>query len=161
MAVSFVNAAQSDSFAVTGSDGVTLQVQPLETFDGAWAMTFLPDGRALVSEKKGTLWLLDQEGKKLAQVGNTPKVEARGQGGLGGLGDIIIHPNFATNKVVFLSYVQRDQSNDSLSGAVVERALLSLQSKGGRETPGSSNHLAPIPQNDWQRPLFPSISSIP
>jgi glucose/arabinose dehydrogenase len=132
MAVSFVNAAQSDSFAVTGSDGVTLQVQPLETFDGAWAMTFLPDGRALVSEKKGTLWLLDQEGKKLAQVGNTPKVEARGQGGLGGLGDIIIHPNFATNKVVFLSYVQRDQSNDSLSGAVVERALLSLQSKGGK-----------------------------
>lgn len=129
LGISSLNAAQSDSFTVTGSDGVTLQAQPLETFNSAWAMTFLPDGRALVTEKQGTLWLLDKKGKKAAKVGNTPKVVARGQGGLG---DIIIHPNFAANKLVFISYVERDKSNDSLSGAVVERALLSLQSKGAQ-----------------------------
>ena len=48
------------------------------------------------------------------------------------MGDIIIHPKFATNKLVFLSYIERDESNDSLSGAVVERALLSLDNKGGQ-----------------------------
>lgn len=129
LAVPFVSAAPSNSFAVSGSDGVTLQAQPLETFDSAWAMAFLPDGRALVSEKQGTLWLLDKQGKKSAKVGNTPKVEARGQGGLG---DIIIHPNFTTNKTVFISYVERDKNDNSLSGAVVERALLSLDNKGGQ-----------------------------
>ncbi|MFT4938786.1 MAG: glucose/arabinose dehydrogenase [Paraglaciecola sp.] len=129
LGVSSVSAAESDNFTVTGSDGLTLQVQPLETFDSAWAMTFLPDGRSLVSEKQGTLWLLDNQGKKVTKVTNTPKVEARGQGGLG---DIIIHPNFATNKLVFLSYIERDKANDNLSGAVVERALLSLESKGGQ-----------------------------
>ncbi|MFT4994193.1 MAG: glucose/arabinose dehydrogenase [Paraglaciecola sp.] len=129
LAIPFISAAQSDSFTVIGSDGLTLQAQPLESFDSAWAMTFLPDGRALVSEKLGTLWLLDKQGKKAAKVGNTPKVEARGQGGLG---DIIIHPDFATNNRVFISYVERDKSDDSLSGAVVERALLSLDNKGGQ-----------------------------
>jgi glucose/arabinose dehydrogenase len=129
LGVSSAIAAEADSFTVTGSDGVKLHAQPLETFDSAWAMTFLPDGRALVSEKQGTLWLLNKRGKKVGKVGNTPSVDPRGQGGLG---DIIIHPKFATNKIVFLSYIERDKENDSHSGAVVERAFLSLKDNAGQ-----------------------------
>jgi hypothetical protein len=57
-----------------------------------------------------------------------PDVEARGQGGLG---DIILHPDFATTGQVYLSYVARDADNDELSGAVVELAKLTLTRTGG------------------------------
>ena len=117
-----------EPISVTGTAGTALTVTPLETFDSAWAMTYLPDGRSLVSEKDGNLWLLGADGKKLGEIANVPSVTARGQGGLG---DIIVHPDFADNSTVFLSYVERDAEDDNLSGAAVERATLSLKAEGG------------------------------
>jgi glucose/arabinose dehydrogenase len=114
--------------SVTGTAGTTLTLKELATFDGAWAMAFLPDGRALVTEQGGTMWLLSASGAKIARIGNVPTVTERGQGGLG---DIIIDPDFASNGMVYLSYVERDADDDALSGAVVERAKLSLTSNGG------------------------------
>ena len=114
--------------SVTGTAGTKITVTELATFDGAWAMAFLPDGRALVTEQGGTLWLLNKEGAKVARVGNVPMVTERGQGGLG---DIIVDPDFADNGTVYISYVGRDAEDDALSGAVVERATLSLTSNGG------------------------------
>lgn len=116
---------------VTGSDGMELNVEVLSEFDGAWAMTFLPDGRAVVTEKGGRIWLLNESGAKVGTISNAPAVTARGQGGMG---DIIIHPDFADNGTVFLSYVERDNSDNSLSGAAVERATLSLTDNGGMLT---------------------------
>jgi len=113
---------------VTGSAGTTVELTELETFDGAWAMTQLPDGRMLVTEKSGNLWLLSRDGKKLGKIGNVPKVVDRGQGGLG---DIIVDPDFASNSTVYLSYVERDAEDENLSGAAVERATLSLSARGG------------------------------
>ncbi|MEM7727731.1 MAG: PQQ-dependent sugar dehydrogenase [Pseudomonadota bacterium] len=113
---------------VTGSAGTTLQMEEVATFDGAWAMTFLPDGRALVTEQQGVIWLLSPQGAKIARIGNAPDVVERNQGGLG---DIIIDPDFATNNTVYLSYVERDAGDDDLSGAAVERATLRLTSNGG------------------------------
>ncbi len=124
-------AQSSDPMGVTGSEGTALTATPLETFDSAWAMTFLPDGHAVVTEKGGTIWLLGADGKKLGEVTGGPDVEARGQGGLG---DIIAHPDFASNGTVFLSYVERDAEDDSLSGAVVERATLNVTETGGTLT---------------------------
>ncbi|MEL6506157.1 MAG: PQQ-dependent sugar dehydrogenase [Pseudomonadota bacterium] len=111
-------------FTVKGSDGVELTATPLAEFSSPWAMEFLPDGRAVVTEKEGKVWLLDGAGKKKAEIANAPRVAARGQGGMG---DFVIHPDFAETGAVYLSYVQRDDSDDSLSGAVVERATLSLE----------------------------------
>jgi len=87
----------------------------LAEFDSAWAMTMLPDGRMLVTEKGGTIWLLAKDGEKLGKITGAPDVTARGQGGLGdiilhpdfegGLGDIILHPDFARTaqaKSIFL-----------------------------------------------------------
>lgn len=120
--------ASAAPFDVTGTAGTSLSATPLETFDSPWAMTFLSDGRALVTEKAGALWLLDNDGQKAGEIGNLPEVRAAGQGGFG---DIVAHPDFADNGVVFLSYVERDADDDSLSGAVVERATLSLADDGG------------------------------
>jgi len=118
--------AFAQSFIIEGNDGSKLQATALEVFNNAWAMTFLPDGRALVTEKSGEIWLLSQSGKKLAQLTKTPAITMRGQGGMG---DIILADDFATSGLVYLSYVERDAKDDSLSGAVVERAKLNLSAE--------------------------------
>ena len=114
----------------TADDQVTGTV--METFQNPWAMTFLPDGRSLITEKGGAIWLVGTDGKKLGEIGNGPDVVAKGQGGLG---DIILHPDFDSSgpgqSVVYLSYVERDSEDDDLSGAVVERAVLTLSGNGG------------------------------
>ena len=120
--------ATAESFTIEGSDGVSLDAEALETFAGPWAMTFLEDGRALVTEKSGALWLLDADGAKAGEIEGVPEVTAQGQGGLG---DVILHPDFASNGVVYLSYVERDENDEALSGAAVERATLSLEASGG------------------------------
>lgn len=119
------------AFTVTGTDGSVIRAVPLESFNEAWAMTFLPDGRALVTEKGGAIWLLAADGRKAGQITGGPQVDARGQGGLG---DVILHPDFASTGQVYLSYVARDADNDELSGAVVELATLSLTPAGGALT---------------------------
>ncbi|GLQ24124.1 dehydrogenase [Algimonas ampicilliniresistens] len=136
LALSLTFALAAPVFAqttVTGTAGTTLQMTELATFDGAWAMTFLPDGRALVTEQAGSIWLLNQSGAKIARIGNVPDVQDRGQGGLG---DIIIDPDFATNNIVYISYVERDAENNRLSGAAVTRATLTLTSNGGTLSDG-------------------------
>ena len=125
--------AADEPFTIDGSDGTRLRAEPLETFSGPWAMTFLDDGRALVTEKSGTLWLLDAEGRKLGKIDGAPEVTPRGQGGLG---DVVPHPDFAENGVVYLSYVERDADDDELSGAAVRRATLSLDAEGGQLSDG-------------------------
>lgn len=123
----FIPAAMADE-TIRGSDGVSLNAQTLSEFSDAWAMTFLPDGHMLVTEKSGNLWLLGADGAKLGMIDNVPAVQARGQGGLG---DIIAHPDFAQNGTVFISYVERDANDDKLSGAAVERATLTVTANGG------------------------------
>lgn len=116
-----------EKVTIEGSDGSTIYADVLDTFSSPWAMALLPDGHGLVSEKTGTLWVIDKAGKKRFEVDNVPQTKARGQGGLG---DIIVHPDFANNAVVFISFVERDASNDELSGAVVERAKLTINENG-------------------------------
>ena len=122
-------AATAESFTISGDRGGALRAEALETFDGPWAMTWLPDGRGLVTEKGGTLWLIDADGAKLGTVAGLPPITPRGQGGLG---DVILHPDHASNGMIYISYVERDASDDSLSGAAVDRARLVLDGSGGR-----------------------------
>lgn len=116
-------ALAQDKVTMQGTDNTTVYGEVLETFMMPWAMALLPDGHGLVTEKSGDLWLIDKAGKKRFTVANLPTVDMRGQGGLG---DIIVHPDFANNGTVFLSYVEREANNDELSGAVVERAKLTI-----------------------------------
>jgi len=66
-----------------------------------WSMAFLPGGDMLVTERAGRLRIV-RNGKLLdAPVAGVPAVWARGQGGLL---DVVPHPDFATNKLIYLSY---------------------------------------------------------
>ena len=79
----------------------------VETFaDGLknpWGLVFLPDGRALVTERKGRLRIVSPEGTLSAPLDGVPKVDARGQGGLL---DVAIDPDFAKNNYVYLSFAE-------------------------------------------------------
>jgi aldose sugar dehydrogenase len=107
----------SDAAPASNSD------KPFETtviadFDEPWAMTFLPEfNQALITEKKGRLLLWESEGEVL-EVGGVPQVA---YGGQGGLGDVIIHPDFANNKYVYLSFAE---AGDGGFGAAVARGKL-------------------------------------
>lgn len=96
------------------------------SFDEPWAMAFLPDGRLLVTEKKGALKLVDVSSGKVGDITGVPAVDVAGQGGFG---DIALHPQFSSNHVVYLSYVQAGEGNTR--GAVVARGSLRLDANGG------------------------------
>ncbi len=67
-----------------------------------WSLAFLPDGRMLVSERPGRLRVLGRDGRPDPRpVAGTPPVAAVGQGGLL---DIALHPRFADNGWIYLSY---------------------------------------------------------
>ncbi|MGP7796564.1 PQQ-dependent sugar dehydrogenase [Sphingomonas sp. CLY1604] len=87
------------------------------TFDNPWAMTFLPDGRMLVTEKSGQLQLVTQTGGKTAVTG-VPRVVFSGQLGLQ---DVVLDPGFATNNRIWLSYAEPASGGQQLA---VARATL-------------------------------------
>lgn len=93
-------------------------------FDQPWAMTFLPDGRLLVTEKPGRLRLINVQ---TAQIGEIIGVPAVAYGGQGGLGDVVLHPQFASNRLVYLSYAE---SGTGGRGAAVARGTLNLDASG-------------------------------
>lgn len=68
-----------------------------------WGIAFLPDGRALVTERPGRLRILSRDGQLSAPVAGVPTVQAVGQGGLL---DVAVDPDFARNGLVYLSYTE-------------------------------------------------------
>ena len=95
-------------------------------FNQPWAMTFLPDGRLLVTEKPGQLRICNPANGQLGAVTGVPAVA---YGGQGGLGDVVLHPQFASNGLVYISYAEAGPNNTR--GAVVARAQLTLDALGG------------------------------
>ncbi len=101
-------------------------VQSITSFDEPWALAFMPDGRLLVTEKKGNLIIVTQDGQKSRPVRGMPDVE---YGGQGGLGDVAVHPDFADNGYVYLSYAEG--SAGGTRGAAVMRAVFKETERGG------------------------------
>ena len=94
-------------------------VKEIAGFSEPWAMAFLPGGRqALVTERAGKLKLW-RDGAPALDVAGVPTVA---YGGQGGLGDVILAPDFATSGTIYLSWVEAD-SGDTF-GAVVGKAKL-------------------------------------
>jgi aldose sugar dehydrogenase len=77
---------------------VTTLTQDLEQ---PWGMAFLPDGRLLITERPGRLRIFANGRLERGPVGGMPRVYARSQGGLL---DICLHPNFAQNNLLYLTY---------------------------------------------------------
>lgn len=94
-------------------------------FTEPWAMTFLPDGRLLVTQKSGQLKLFNVASRQTGDILGVPPIA---YGGQGGFGDVVLHPQFASNRYVYLSYVEAGAN--STYGAVVARARLTLDAVG-------------------------------
>ena len=105
------------------ASGPAFATEVLGQFNEPWAMAFLPgEGRqALITEKSGRL-LLWREGGQAVPVAGVPKVD---YGGQIGLGDVVLHPNFARNALVYLSWSEPGPGDTR--GAVVGRARLVTQ----------------------------------
>ncbi len=115
-------------------------------FNTPWAMTFLPDGRMLVTERRGNIFLVSTAGA-VTQVAGVPAVAFVPNGGIG-LHDIVLDPRFATNNQVWISYAEAAPGGQRIA---VARAVLNAGSAPQlqgvtviwRSTPASEgNHLS-------------------
>ena len=79
-----------------------VKLEQLAKLNEPWGMTFLPDGRLLVTEKPGNLRIYSA-GKLSAPITGVPKVSYHGQGGMM---DVEIDPSFASNNLVYLYFVE-------------------------------------------------------
>jgi glucose/arabinose dehydrogenase len=74
-----------------------------EGLENPWGLTFLPGGRLLVTERPGRLRIVSTDGKLSEPVAGLPAVDARNQGGLL---DVAVDPNFASNGLIYWSYAE-------------------------------------------------------
>ncbi len=92
-----------------------------------WSLAFLPDDQgSLITERPGRLRWLDAQGRLQAPLAGLPQVYARGQGGLL---DVALSPDFARDRLVYLSYAEADESGDK-AGTAVGRGRLSEDMRG-------------------------------
>lgn len=96
------------------------KVEEFTQLNEPWALTELPDQRLLITERSGKLKLFNPANRSTQTIQGIPQVA---YGGQGGLGDIALHPDFAKNQWVYLSYAEQGQGG---YGAVVVRGKLDL-----------------------------------
>jgi len=93
----------------------------VDGLESPWGMAFLPNGDMLVTDKSGELWRC-KEDKSKTKITGVPEVLYKGQGGLL---DIELHPNFAENKWLYLSYsIFKKEGGEILSATAVSRYTL-------------------------------------
>jgi glucose/arabinose dehydrogenase len=107
----------------TGPTGTSFRVVTLnETLSAPWGLAFLPDGRMLVTQKGGTMVILGADGGLQATITGLPPVVADGQGGLL---DVALDPDFATDPWVYWTYSEPGTGAEAgLAGTAVARGKL-------------------------------------
>ena len=88
------------------------------TFELPWRIAFLPDGRMLVTEKIGPIWLVSPQGEKIAPLSGTPPVYWQGQNGMLG---VFVSPHYATDQSIYITYIE---PGDYGGGQALARAKL-------------------------------------
>jgi aldose sugar dehydrogenase len=93
----------------------------ISTFELPWRIAFLPDGRMLVTEKIGPIWLVSATGEKIAALGGTPAVYWQGQSGMLG---VYLSPHYATDQTIYITYIE---PGDYGGGQALARAKLNVE----------------------------------
>ena len=97
-----------------------LQVEVIASgLEHPWAVALLPDGRFLVTERPGRLRMIGTDGSVSAPLAGTPQVFAKGQGGLL---DVVLDPDFGSNRRIWLSYAE--PGDGDTAGTAVATATL-------------------------------------
>lgn len=100
------------------NDDYPFRVETVATLSEPWAMAVLPDAGLLVTEKPGRLLIVGMDGET-REVSGVPEVA---YGGQGGLGDVVLHPDFEEERWIYLSYAEQGDGNKR--GAAVAKARL-------------------------------------
>jgi aldose sugar dehydrogenase len=128
--------AQVNAGSQAPEASVPFNMAQVTTFNLPWRLAFLPDGRMLVTEKVGPIWLVTQQGLK-RQVLNYPASLYGGQGGMFG---IYLSPNFATDQTVYLTYAEPGTLGGiSGSSLALAKARLVLNDSGTPATASLEN----------------------
>ncbi|HAY77519.1 MAG TPA: hypothetical protein DCY33_06720, partial [Gemmatimonadetes bacterium] len=93
-------------------------VTVVEGLVNPWAMAFLPNGDMLVTERPGRLRIV-RDGKLLeSPVEGLPDIYVRGQGGLL---DVVAHPEFGSNRILYISYSKPQGGSESTTSIIRAR----------------------------------------
>lgn len=105
------------------TEKATLTLAPVaEDLEHPWGLAFLPGGRLLVTERAGRLRYVGTDGKKSAPLEGLPAIRVDGQGGLL---DLVLDPDFTSNRRIYFSF---NEPGADGSGTAVARAILGEQS---------------------------------
>jgi glucose/arabinose dehydrogenase len=119
VAILFATQASAQQVEVLSSEKAKYRVETVASgLENPWAIAFLPDGRALITERPGRLRLLGKD-RKLSTISGVPEVAAVGQGGLL---DLILAPDFEKSRRIYFSYAE---PRGIVNGTAVAHARLS------------------------------------
>ena len=93
----------------------------IEGFDIPWGMVFLPNQNLIVSDRNGSLWLVDYKEKSKTKISGVPNVRYKGQGGLL---DVEIHPEFINNNYIYIGFTDYLNSKKNRTFTSIIRARL-------------------------------------
>ncbi len=121
------DSAENDQTATSSDEEVVLEkveseeetfrvVQLMDSLEHAWAVDWLPDGRTLITERGGTMYLVD--GNERTALSNVPEVWAQNQGGLL---DVAVAPDYEESGWIYFTYSKQE---DGEGGTVLSRAKL-------------------------------------
>ena len=112
---------QTNAGTLKPEAALPFEMKTVATFGLPWRIAFLPDGRMLVTEKIGPVWLVSAQGEKIAPLQNTPPVYWQNQNGMLG---VFVSPKYTTDQKIYLTYIE---PGDYGGGQALARATLNLE----------------------------------
>src|SRR3990167_4661359 len=126
-----------------GEQGVLSVTVVLKGLQHPWSMAFLPAQQGLlITERPGRLRLLDAQGMLSAPLSGVPSVYGQGQGGLF---DVVLSPDFAQDRWVYLAYAEAGE--DGQAGTAVGGGRLVFDGNGYLFITLGDNNQRPTAQN--------------
>jgi glucose/arabinose dehydrogenase len=113
--------AQTNAGELKPEPSLPFTMTKVAEFKLGWRIAFLPDGRMVVTEKVGPVWLVTQQGEK-TPIDNVPAVLWQGQGGMLG---VFLSPKYATDHSIYLTYAEPGD-DPGTSGLALARARLAI-----------------------------------
>jgi glucose/arabinose dehydrogenase len=151
--VSTVALAQVNAGDQKNDTNLPFNMTTVATFTYPWRIAFLPDGRMLVTEKVGPVWLVTPQGQKTI-IGGTPAVWWQGQSGMLG---VYVSPTYATDQNIYLTY---SEPGDYGGGLALSRARLNAGGARGASLQGSQVLWRQVPKGrGGQESLLPPMAN--
>ncbi|RTE86754.1 MULTISPECIES: PQQ-dependent sugar dehydrogenase [Gammaproteobacteria] len=86
-----------------------------------WGISFMPDGRMLVTELPGRIRIVESDGTLGEPLAGLPEVKVRNQGGLL---DVVLAPDFETSQRIYISYSEPESPGSTITSTAVAHARI-------------------------------------